>query len=100
MKDMARETRLPIFCLAQLRRTKGANAKDAPTMDDLRESGDIEQEADVITLIHQTTDDKGKEGRALIVDKARGGRVGTVSVGWRPELTRFENGPERPEPNL
>lgn len=72
-------------------------------MDDLRESGDIEQEADVITLIHQTkTEDErtGKvtEGRDLIVDKARGGRVGLVHVGWQPELTRFVNGPEAPDP--
>jgi replicative DNA helicase len=103
MKDMARETKLPIFCLAQLRRTKGASAKEAPSMDDLRESGDIEQEADVITLIHQTEvkdedDNKVSEGRSLIVDKARGGRVGVVKVGWRPELTKFVNGPESPEP--
>jgi replicative DNA helicase len=101
MKDMARETKLPIFCLAQLRRTKASGEKNAPSMDDLRESGDIEQEADVITLIHQTEDKDEKsgkvtEGRALIVDKARGGRVGTVKVRWKPELTRFENGPEGP----
>lgn len=90
-KDMARETKLPIFCLAQLRRAKDKSAAKArPTMDDLRESGDIEQEADVIALIHETE----AHGRELIVEKARGGRVGVVDVGWRPELTLFENAPE------
>ena len=101
MKDMARETGLPIFCLAQLRRAKDKSAaKQRPTMDDLRESGDIEQEADVITIIHEPElekDEKGPPGRELIIEKARGGRVGVVKVGWRPELTLFENGPEEPQ---
>jgi replicative DNA helicase len=96
MKDMARETKLPIFCLAQLRRAKDkSSAKNPPSMDDLRESGDIEQEADVITLIHETEG----QGRELLIEKARGGRVGKVDVGWRPELTLFENGPEERHPS-
>jgi replicative DNA helicase len=90
MKQLARETSLPVICLAQIRRGEKGKDHKAPTMDDLRESGDIEQEADNVTLIHVTEDD----GRELLIEKARGGRRGKVEVAWRPELTLFENAPD------
>jgi replicative DNA helicase len=90
MKQLARETGLPVVCLAQIRRAEKGKERREPTMDDLRESGDIEQEADNITLIHVTEHD----GRELLIEKARGGRRGKVAVAWRPEFTLFENAPD------
>ena len=58
-------------------------------MDDLRESGESEQEADNVTLLH--ADPEQTRRRDLIIEKARGGSTGFVSVAWAPEFTTFEN---------
>lgn len=87
LKQLARETTMPLVALAQLRRAEKGKESSEPTMDNLRESGDIEQEADNIALIHAPEEDT----RELLVVKARGGRVGRASVIWRPELTWFDN---------
>jgi replicative DNA helicase len=89
LKKLARDARLPVVALAQLRRLRKGEAERNPTFDDLRESGDIEQEADVVALLHRPQRDK--PSAEIIVAKARGGREGVVSVAWRPELTLFEN---------
>jgi replicative DNA helicase len=97
LKQLARDTGMPVIALAQLRRLGKAEKGKRPTMDDLRESGDIESEADVVTLLHEPDDedDRGQGGtKDLIIEKARGGRTGVVRVAWRPELTLFENLPD------
>lgn len=88
LKQLARDAGLPVVALAQLRRLVKSEAPRKPTMDDLRESGDIEQEADAIALVHAPGEERVRE---LLLEKARGGSTGLVRVGWRPELTRFEN---------
>jgi replicative DNA helicase len=55
-----------------------------------RESGDIEQEADVVALVHAPSENDGGV-RELALEKARAGSTGVVRVGWRGELTRFED---------
>ena len=92
LKQLARDTGMPTVALAQLRRLGKGEATRRPVMDDLRESGDIEQEADVVTLLHGIPEEKF--ARELLLEKVRGGRTGLVQVGWRPELTRFESLPE------
>jgi replicative DNA helicase len=88
LKQLARDTALPVIALAQLRRLGKGDAPRRPLMDDLRESGDIEQEADIVTLLHAPSEEK--DVRDLLLEKVRGGRTGLVRVAWRPELTRFE----------
>jgi replicative DNA helicase len=89
LKRLAKDTKLPVIALAQLRRLGKTEKGKRPTMDDLRESGDIEQESDVVTLIHHDPAEKGVA--QLSVEKARSGRPGIVRVKWRPEFTSFEN---------
>jgi replicative DNA helicase len=84
---------MPVVALAQLRRLGKTETPRKPTMDDLRESGDIEQEADVIVLVH-APGEEAKNARELLLEKARGGSTGLVRVCWRPELTLFENAAE------
>jgi replicative DNA helicase len=97
LKQLARDTGMPVVALAQLRRLGKAETPRKPTMDDLRESGDIEQEADVVVLVHAPGDDE-RDVRELVLEKARGGSTGVVRVGWRAELTRFESLNEGIEP--
>ena len=89
LKQLARDTAMPVVALAQLRRLGKAETLRHPLMDDLRESGDIEQEADIVTLLHGPLQEKLV--RELLLEKVRGGRTGLVRVAWRPELTRFED---------
>jgi replicative DNA helicase len=92
LKQLARETSMPVIALTQLRRPEKGKENSLPTMNELRESGDIEQEADNITLIHAPEEDR----RELLIAKCRGGRRGMIAVSWRPELTWFANAPDGP----
>ena len=97
LKQLARDTGMPVIALAQLRRLGKSEKPRKPTMDDLRESGDIEQEADNVVLMDESDDESTATAtRDLIIAKARGGRTGPVSIGWVPECTLFENLPEEP----
>ena len=94
LKALARELRIPIVALSQLKRE--AEGKQ-PTMADLRESGSIEQDADLILFLHRDREiDKKKEDRSsvietqLIVAKQRNGPVGMVDLAFLPSYTRFE----------
>jgi replicative DNA helicase len=95
LKQLARDTGMPVIALAQLRRLSKNEKGKRPTMDDLREGGDIEQEADNIVLLTEPEDEQEKKiSRDLIIEKARGGRTGIVRVKWVPEYTLFENLPD------
>ena len=95
LKALARELRIPIVTLSQLKRE--AEGKQ-PTLADLRESGSIEQDADLILFLHRDREyDKKKDERSpvveteLIVAKQRNGPVGKTTVAFLPAYTRFEN---------
>ncbi len=99
LKGLARELKVPILCLAQLSRQAEANA-GPPKLSHLRESGAIEQDADVVMFIHREEKNVSEEeavkrellGKAeVIVAKQRNGETKPVKVTWIGEYTRFEN---------
>ena len=94
IKALARELNVPVVTLAQLNRAVEERIGHRPRMSDLRESGSIEQDADVISLLHRPDYfDKDAEPNVaeLIVDKQRNGPTGIVKLTFLKECTRFEN---------
>lgn len=93
LKMLAGELSIPILCLAQLNRQSESTHNRRPLLSHLRESGAIEQDADVVLFIHReevydsATEHKGKA--ELIVAKQRAGRCGTVPLTWRGEFCSF-----------
>ena len=94
LKAMAKELNVPVLVLSQLNRSPDAREKGEPRLSDLRESGSIEQDADVVLLLYRT----GKYGEnadqaTTIVEiaKQRNGPVGQINLIFRSQLTRFEN---------
>ncbi|HZJ15725.1 MAG TPA: replicative DNA helicase [Chthoniobacteraceae bacterium] len=101
LKALAKELNIPIVILAQLNRnpeTRSGDAKGRPRLSDLRESGSIEQDADLVGLLVREEyyadteeDKKAAEGKAtLIIAKQRNGPVGDVPLTFLKEFTRFE----------
>lgn len=98
VKSVARELGIPVICLSQLNRLSENRDGHRPRMSDLRESGSIEQDADVIMLLHR--EDYYKMGEPdfqpdnvaeVIVAKQRNGPTGTVKLTFLNNTTRFEN---------
>lgn len=93
IKELAKELGCPIMALSQLNRSAAARPDKRPQLQDLRESGSIEQDADVVILIHredyydENTPDKGVA--EIIVAKNRAGQPGTVKLAWNPSQTKF-----------
>lgn len=108
LKGVARELEIPVVCLAQLNRQAEATKDNRPRLSHLRESGAIEQDADVVMFVHreeyyQTNEQERAElaGKAeLIVQKQRNGPIGDVNLAWLHEFTRFENFAQRPYDEL
>jgi replicative DNA helicase len=96
LKGLAKELEVPILILSQLSRAPDARADHRPQLSDLRESGALEQDADVVMFIYREDRYKGPEdedtGEAeIIIAKQRNGPVGTVKLAFISDYTRFEN---------
>lgn len=110
VKAMARELRVPVVCLSQLNRAAEQREGHRPRMSDLRESGSIEQDADVVMMLHRedyyhqndpnwALQNPDKTGIAeLILAKQRNGPTGVVRLQWNPATTRFGNPTRRVPP--
>ena len=92
LKQMARELNIPILALAQLSRDLEKRADKRPILADLRESGALEQDADVVMFVYRNSvyEKEDHENLAeVIIAKNRHGSSGVVSIGWFGEYTRF-----------
>ena len=95
MKILAREFGVPFLVLSQLNRGLERSTDKRPTMSDLRESGALEQDADVVMLLHRPEvyepDNAALKGLAeLIIGKQRNGPIGTVCLNWVGPYMRFD----------
>ena len=103
LKSLARELNVPVIAMAQLNRMPEGRSDKRPLMSDLRESGAIEQDADVVLLLHREEyykpeDESVKNLADLIIAKQRNGPTGTVTLHFEKRLTRFANHHVGPEP--
>ena len=95
LKALAKELNVPLIALSQLSRAPEARTDHRPQLADLRESGAIEQDADVVAFIYREEQYNRTEENAgiaeLIIAKQRNGPTGTVKLAFLKEFTRFEN---------
>ena len=95
LKIMAKELNVPVICLSQLSRANEARQDKRPLLSDLRESGAIEQDADIVMFLYRDDyyheDSPEKNLAECIVAKNRHGETGTVRLQWLPQFTTFSD---------
>lgn len=95
LKIMAKELNVPVLCLSQLSRASEGRNDKRPLLSDLRESGAIEQDADIVLFIYRddyyNPDSESRNQAELIIAKNRHGETGKVLLQWLPEFTTFSN---------
>ena len=102
LKILAKELQIPVIALSQLSRATESRTDHKPMLSDLRESGAIEQDADIVMFIHRedyyNPETEKKNIAEIIIAKNRSGETGTVEVAWLGQYTKFANlyrGPEQ-----
>jgi replicative DNA helicase len=98
LKQLAKELEVPIVCLAQLNRGPEGRGDGLPKLSDLRESGSLEQDADLVLLLHRAFEYSQEADPAeakVIIGKSRNGPTGQVRLRWSKEMTRFDNWSDR-----
>jgi replicative DNA helicase len=104
IKAMAKELEIPVLVLSQLSRATEGRGDNIPKLSDLRDSGAIEQDADVVLLLYRSSyykhgDERNQDNRATVdIAKFRHGETGEVPMVFIKEYTRFEDRTERDEP--
>jgi replicative DNA helicase len=94
LKLLAKELDIPVIAVSQLNRNPETRADKRPQLSDLRESGSLEQDSDIVMFIHRDDSDDRAEvkGKAdLIVAKHRNGPTATISLTFLPHITLFRN---------
>lgn len=95
LKILAKELQVPVIALSQLSRSAEKRDDKRPMLSDLRESGAIEQDADIVFFLYRddyyNPDSEEKNVAEVIIAKHRGGSTGTVKLSWLPSYTKFGN---------